>query len=266
MDLRNIGLLYYLAAACTTVSDALEYLKRYAATTTDEIRLEILPQEQETVVIFRRVAAFDEPPRQHAELIALAFIRVLWSLTNRTFAPSRIVFAHGRDSGVREVHRILRCPIDFAQNADTWVLPTSVLRLPVMSEDHRLLQILEAHAEELLAKSDHRTGLRGMVENRLLSLLPSGRVQATVIANHLGMTVRTLSRRLAQEDTSFAAVLEDLRERLAFRYLQNQRITLQQVAWLLGYSEVGAFNHAFKRWTGTSPGRARASRTYHARC
>src|SRR6267378_2717978 len=52
-------------------------------------------------------------------------------------------------------------------------------------------------------------------------------------------------------------VLDRLRNRLALRYLEDERVSLQQTAWLLGYSEIGAFNHAFKRWTGTSPGRAR---------
>src|SRR3954452_357551 len=67
MDLRGIGLLYYLAASCTTVAEALEYLGRYAATMTDEIHLEISRQQDETILTFRRALAFDDPPRQHAE-------------------------------------------------------------------------------------------------------------------------------------------------------------------------------------------------------
>src|SRR5262249_5170691 len=69
----------------------------------------------------------------------------------------------------------------------------------------------------------------------------------------------SLRRHLAEEDTSFAEVLDRLRNRLALRYLQDERVSLQQTAWLLGYSEIGAFNHAFKRWTGTSLGRARTA-------
>jgi AraC-like DNA-binding protein len=95
-------------------------------------------------------------------------------------------------------------------------------------------------------------------------VLASGNVQAANVAKQLGMSVRSLRRHLAQEGTSFGDVLDGLRNRLAVRYLEDQPISLQQIAWLLGYSEVGAFNHAFKRWTGTSPSRARnlpASRT-----
>jgi AraC-like DNA-binding protein len=95
------------------------------------------------------------------------------------------------------------------------------------------------------------------VENQLLSMLPSGRVQKAVVAQQLGMSARSFTRHLAQEGSSFGEVLDRLRNRLALRYLEDKRISLQQTAWLLGYSEIGAFNHAFKRWTGTSPGRAR---------
>ncbi len=96
-----------------------------------------------------------------------------------------------------------------------------------------------------------------MVENQLLNLLPGGRVQAAAIAQRLGVSVRSLTRHLAEEGTTFSETLDSMRNRLALRYLADERISLQQIAWLLGYSEVGAFNHAFKRWFGTSPGRAR---------
>jgi hypothetical protein len=133
--LRDIGLLYYLVASSATVAEALDYLRRYAATMNEEVRLEISPEKEETLLTFRRVRALEVPVRQHSELIALAFNRVLCTLTNRDFAPSRMTFAHPRNSGLREVHRILRCPVEFAQAADSWVLPQRVMELPILSED-----------------------------------------------------------------------------------------------------------------------------------
>src|SRR5215472_13795214 len=131
------------------------------------------------------------------------------------------------------------------------------MELPITSGDSHLLQILEAHADDLLSERHITTGLRGLVENQLLSMLPSGRVQIAAVAQQLGMAARSFTRHLAQEGTTFGDILDSLRHSLALRYLKDRRISLQQIAWLLGYSEVGAFNHAFKRWTGTSPGRAR---------
>jgi AraC-like DNA-binding protein len=261
MDLRDIGLLYYLAASCATVAEALEHLERYAATTTEDVRLEISPQKDETLLTFRRGPSLDEPLRQYSEMIALAFNRVLCRLTNRDFAPSRMTFAHSRNSGFREVHRILRCPVEFVQAADCWVLPRSVMELRIVSEDSHLLGILEAHADDLLSERRTAIGLRGIVENHLVSALASGQVRAAAVAKQLGLSERSLRRHLAEEGVGFGEVLDGVRQRLAGRYLEDERVSLQQIAWLLGYSEIGAFNHAFKRWTGTSPGRARYARS-----
>ena len=260
MDLREIGLLFYLAASSATVAEALEHLAEYAATTSEEIRLEISQQQNETRLTFRRVLAVDEPCRQHSELIALAFNRVLQKLTNRDFAPSHIGFAHVRNSGLREIHRILRCPVEFMQAVDSWVLPRRVMELPVISEDSRLLQILEAHAGDMLLERRAPAGLRSFVEDQLIGLLPSGRARAAVVAEQLGMSERSFRRRLLEEGTNFGEVLDRLRNRLALRYLEEEHVSLKQIAWLLGYSELGAFNHAFKRWTGTSPGQMRKQR------
>ena len=101
IDLREIGLLFYLAAASATVSEALEYLSRYAATSNDEIRLEISHHKDEAVLTFQPVVALDEPRGQFSELIALSFNRVLRALTNRDFVPLRMSFAHARNVGAQ---------------------------------------------------------------------------------------------------------------------------------------------------------------------
>ena len=259
IDLREIGILFYLASASATVSEALEYLSRYAATANDEIRLNLSHQKDETVVTFQPVIALDEPRWQFAELLALSFNRLLRILTNRDFVPLRMSFAHTRNDGLKEVHRLLRCPVEFTQPMDCWVLPQSVMELPILSKDSRLLGILEAHGDHLLEEKQALGGLQGIVENHLVSALAGGKAQAAEIANQLGMSVRSLRRQLAEEGTSFGEILDRVRRRLALRYLEDERVSIQQTAWLLGYSEIAAFNHAFKRWTGTSPSRARQS-------
>jgi AraC-like DNA-binding protein len=257
MDLRGAGILFYLAASSATVLEALENLARYVGTTNEALLVEISRHKIETVVTVRPVRVHDEPRRQFSEFTALGVIRALRRVTNRDFAASRMTFAHARNSHLRDVHRTLRCPVEFAHATDSWVLPQSVIELPTVSEDSHLLQILTAHADDLLSERRRAVGLQSMVENQLLTLLPSGRVQAGVIAQQLGMSARSFTRHLAEESTTFSEILDRLRNRLALHYLEDERISLQQIAWLLGYSEPTAFNHAFKRWFGTSPRRAR---------
>jgi AraC-like DNA-binding protein len=257
MDLRAIGILFYLGDTSPTVSKALENLARYSKAANEALVVAILRHKDEATMTIRRVQEPDEPPRQFFELLALWLVRTLHRQTNRHFDPLRITFSHARNSDLREVHRLLRCPVDFAQGVDSWVLPQRVMDLPIVSEDSRLLQILTAHADDLLAARRSLSGLQSRVENQLVSLLPSGEARAAAVAQRLNMTLRSFTRYLAEEGTTFGEILQQLRLRLAARYLADDRMSLQQIAWQLGYSEPAAFTHAYTRWIGTSPRRAR---------
>jgi AraC-like DNA-binding protein len=100
--------------------------------------------------------------------------------------------------------------------------------------------------------------LRTSVENAITPLLPHGRARVEVVARALGMSQRTLARRLASEDLTFTMVLDAMRTNLATHYLRDETLSVSQVAWLLGFQEVGAFTYAFKRWNGQTPTQYRA--------
>jgi AraC-like DNA-binding protein len=256
MDLGSGGIFYYLAYSSATVVEALENMARYVGATNEAVLFELSRRKDATVFTLRSVAHAGSR-RQWSEFAALALIRALRVLTRRDFAPLRVTFAHARKSEGAEVQRLLGCPVEFARATQSWVLPQSVMALPIWSGDSHLLQILRTHADDLLGQRKPATGLRNRVEKELVDTLPSGRVQVAKIAQQLGMSTRSLTRYLADEGATFGEILDDLRNRLARRYLEDQRLPLKHIARHLGYSESGAFNHAFKRWTGTSPGRAR---------
>ena len=257
VDLRAVGILFYLASSSSTVAEALENLARYSATSNEALVAEISRRPDQVTLTIRPVNEFDEAHGQFFELLALWFLRTLHKETNRDFAPLRVTFTHLRNAGLREVHRFLRCPVDFAQTADSWILPQHVTELPLVSEDRQLLQILRAHADDLLAERHSATGLQSMVANQLVTLLPKGEAQAAAVARWLNMSTRSFTRKLAEEGASFGEILKRVRQQLASRYLADDRMSVQQIAWLLGYSEPAAFTHAYRTWTGTSPRRAR---------
>jgi AraC-like DNA-binding protein len=95
------------------------------------------------------------------------------------------------------------------------------------------------------------------VENAIVPLLPHGHARIGTIAAELGVSRRTLARRLAAEGLTFRKVLDDLRFDLTKRYLREEDLPISEIAWLLGYRETSALNHAFKRWTGRTPTRGR---------
>ena len=97
-----------------------------------------------------------------------------------------------------------------------------------------------------------------VVERTIAQLLPHGKARTVEIARRLGMSTRTLMRRLASEGLTFGEILTELRVDLAKRYLKDRELAISRIAWLLGYQEVSTFTHAFKRWTGKTPREVRA--------
>ena len=100
--------------------------------------------------------------------------------------------------------------------------------------------------------------LRRRVEAQLEPMLESGEVSLDRLASELGMSRATLQRRLKAEGTSFEAMLDGLRQRLARRYLRKDNYSVKKTAYMLGFSDPAAFSRAFKRWTGRSPSELRA--------
>ena len=99
--------------------------------------------------------------------------------------------------------------------------------------------------------------LRAAVENEAQKLLPHGKAKRHRVAKTLGHSERTLTRRLADENTTYEEVVDQLRRSLALQYVKEPNLSVSQIAWLLGYEGSSSFNHAFVRWTGRSPSATR---------
>ena len=131
--------------------------------------------------------------------------------------------------------------------------------MPISSADSHLNEILLKYCEEALAhRASPRTTLRSSVENAMAPLLPHGKANAVAIARQIGMSHRTLARRLCSEGLTFSEIAEELKADLARHYLRDSDLPVSQIAWLLGYREVSPFTRAFKRWTGMTPRQLRA--------
>jgi len=127
----------------------------------------------------------------------------------------------------------------------------------VVSSDLYLNKLLISYCEEAMAhRSTNRDSFRSSVENAIVPLLPHGKARADKIARQLGVSERTFARQLSLEGLTFSELLQSLRSDLAKRYLDDGHLTISQIAWLLGYREVSAFSHAFKRWTGKTARKA----------
>jgi AraC-like DNA-binding protein len=121
--------------------------------------------------------------------------------------------------------------------------------------------MLVEYCEDALSQRKVRRGsLRPRLENEIDLLLPHRKAHVPEISRRLGMSQRSLARRLSSEGLTFNQVLEELRADLARRYLQDAELPISEIAWLLGYTDASALTHAFHRWFGKTPREMRSRR------
>lgn len=259
-DLRELGLLYYVAASSKTMGDAWRRAARYTTVVNEGLSLRFV-DGRDIRMIFEPVGVPRHIDRHQIECGMTALMRVCRQLTGRELTASRVEFTHRRNDDPSELSAFFGCDVRFGAPADQATFAATFKELPIASADPHLNELLIAHGEEALARrTANRGSFRSQVENAMLPLLPHGMVRAGEIAKDLGVSQRTLARRLAVEGATFSDVLEGLRSDLARQYLADAGLTVSQVAWLLGYQEISAFTHAFKRWTGMTPREARTVR------
>jgi AraC-like DNA-binding protein len=257
-DLRELGLLYYVAASSRTLGDAWRRGARYTSVVNEGLSLQYVEGHAITMT-FDYVGVPRHIDRHQIEFSMTALVALCRRLTGRELVPIRVAFTHRRNENISELSAFFGCEVEFSGSADQAIFDLAFRDLPVVSADPHLNELLTGYGEEALARRppDHGS-FRAQVENAVVPLLPHGTARAGEIAESLGVSQRTLARRLAVEGATFSDLLESLRGDLARQYLADDGLTISQVAWLLGYQEVSAFTHAFKRWTGMTPREARA--------
>ncbi len=175
--------------------------------------------------------------------------------------PSEVKLGHHRGRMPAEFRRLFGTHVAFSSAVDEIKYPGFIARTPITSADPYLNALLVQYCEDALAgRRSKSSAWRVKVENAIVPLLPHGQARIGEISKQLGVSSRTLARRLASEGSTFVKVLDDLRFDLAKRYLQERELPLSEIAWLLGYRESSALSHAFKRWTGTAPRRNKVMR------
>ena len=129
------------------------------------------------------------------------------------------------------------------------------LAFPMTREEDAKRQAWIANAQivaDYLARLDNDS-FPDRVRARLVEVLPSGEVEAELLARGLNLSLRTLQRRLAKAGTSYSELLDEARRELALRYIGEHRLSIKETTYVLGFSEPANFTRAFRRWTGFSP-------------
>jgi len=195
-------------------------------------------------------------PAPVVEYSMAAIVRRVVEFTSQK--PREVRFPHAPLGPREDYARWLGVPTRFEAETAGVLFDDAALAAPCHGHDPNLFRFVKAHAELLLQNQSRDSTVRGQVRRLVVGLVAQGEPEVAAVARTLATSERSLQRRLQEEGTSFRDVVDDARKELALGYLGDRRLSVSEVAYLLGYAEAGAFVRAFKRWTGRTPGELRA--------
>ncbi len=257
--IKNGGVLAYIAASSKTVGEAVDGLQRYISVVCDGLSSEA-KRDRDGIQLATHAADPSWRQCRHlGEFGTARMIGALRAITGVALSPLEVRFMHPRAVAAAECRRFFGCPVEYGGAADVVRFSKQVLEIPIPTADSRLGAILRAYADELLlrARAKPAASLKEKVEALVADRLSSGRFSLRDVARELGLSERTLRRRLGEAGTSFNELVSRKRLALAQDWLAGTDFDLKHISFMLGYSEPAAFSRAFKRSTGSSPGRHR---------
>lgn len=255
-DCSEISIVGLIGEACETLAEAFAQVNRYA-----RLAVEVdlgTPDRFQLQRNFGELWMVDtrKNPNDFPELTESTCARMVCT-SRRYFREAQFIKAvhvtHAEPAYRDEYDRIFRMPVVFGSDRNAVLTDERWLTHRNAHPSRYAFGILSAHAEALLKSLENSKSTRGRVESGLMLILHTGDASVDIIANKLGLSRQTLFRRLKAEGATFKEVLDELRHKLALDYLGGKRVSVNETAYLVGFSEPAAFSRAFKRWTGSSP-------------
>ncbi|WP_417310271.1 AraC family transcriptional regulator [Devosia sp.] len=170
----------------------------------------------------------------------------------------QIEVTHAAPAHAEDYARLLGCPVSFGARRNALQIAPRWLTQTFDETSRYVFGIFTERADALLAELEQAESLRGRIEALLLPRLHKGMIAIDAVAAELGMSRATLYRRLKDEGLTFAELVDGLRARLASDYLAARKVSVNETAYLVGFSEASSFVRAFRRWTGKTPAEYRA--------
>ncbi len=254
-ELEDNEVFGFLAISCATLGEAFHRTAKYRALYNTGARWELQVESDCIRLIHypwpvpKRSAAY----RAAVELAVADMAAAARRLARTPIAPIAVKLAHDAPAATHAYREAFGVEPAFGALLDELVYPPGILDVPVTSSNSRLRDYFDAQCKALAERfvSDAPTSSR--VRTELIESMNGGDTTMEAIAKRLGMSGRSLHRKLADEDTRFVELLDDVRHEFAKRYLARGTVTASEVAYLTGFQSPTAFFRAFKRWTGQTP-------------
>ncbi len=249
---QSAGILGYTAMACENLGAAFEKIARYKEVCSGS-RMVVRRQDMETVISYH---IFEDDCFYSTYLIEIGIISLIFIgrwLTKKEFAAARVNFKFSEPFYTSEYKPIFNAPVFFQQPQNEIIFKNDVLDYKIDTADKNLLQTFTDYANGILDKLNESTHITDGVKNTVRDLLKGESPSIEKTARKLGMSRRTLQRRLQEEGTTYHAILEEERKSMAMSYVGKSQLNISEIAYLIGFLDLSSFYRAFKRWTGAAP-------------
>jgi AraC-like DNA-binding protein len=252
------GMVGYAALSSGTIRQALELVERYASLRTSLVSISHEVHPGEVRIVFAETRPLGDIQHLVLEADMLSVKNVLDSMSMGVCHVGTVAFPFDAPDYAPLARDLFRCDVKYGQPWAGAVLPREVMDVPLKMSDPEAFREAALICQRELDKLTANSSLAARVR-RLLLEKQNGFPSLQVTARMFHMTPRTLHRRLVGEGTSFHALLEDVRRTLAVEHVKSGRLGIEEIAYMLGYSDLANFRRAFRRWESMPPSEYRAA-------
>lgn len=244
----------YAVLASATLREAFERIIRYRRLIGDVVELSLEDVDDRTRFIID-VSAPPGVPYEAVDAFTSMCVRLARMLCGRrNLDPVAVMLERPEPTPSDAFHRLFRAPVTFSQRQNVLEFMRTDLDAPLPSANAELARNNDQVVVSYLARLESAS-VSSRVLAALVQALPDGPPSKAAIARQLGMSPRNMQRYLADEGTSYKSLLNDARVDLARNYVREARLSVTEMAFVLGFADTSTFSRAFKRWTGMSPRR-----------
>lgn len=251
----------YIAMTSNTLAEAVARMPQYEKLVGD-MGTSTVEHEPGAIVVRWNCRFTDPLIRRHIieNVLASWTSYTRWMADSQELSPVAVRFEHDAPADrslLKHYQHIFRCPLYFNQPMSALLTSPQIFEHPLRQPDVNLRETLEQHAQASLHALKEKYSLADQVRSLLRAMLADGSPRKEFVADQMGMNVRTLHRKLADENQSYQQILDDLRGELAQKYLLQSHSSIEDIARKLGFTESRSFIRYFKGYAGVTPGEFR---------
>jgi AraC-like DNA-binding protein len=257
---QDLSIFGHMIASCHTIREAFEKVGKYYGMIGSLLFIYTQIEGGNVKIVYDMRRHFPNECIKHCiESSLLNFYNMVRNIASKPVEIKEVWLKSKPPEDMSEYKRIFNCPVLFDQPVSALVFPSKILDFPLKYPNPALLALLEHHANSFLSKIDENDYL-----SRRISLLLFEQIQgkgSTIenVAENLHMSIRNMQHLLKKEGITFREIYNNVRKELAKSYLAEKHYTIDDISYLLGFSEPSVFRKAFKAWTGMTPGNFRSS-------